>query len=1103
MTNTVKSTTLMRVKTPSPSLSRAVPAFAPAATPEPDPGRCLRIDTPPEGGEVILPDLPAIPGSDGAASRQGVTICPGDVLVYDVMPVAGDPDRYAATAVAIDLLLDDGSRISGTTTADPHGTPGISPDSRDQRGTSSSALDSLGPRTAPNGAPAARDQHGTVLTPAAQAVDKRLWVDQWNRRSVDLTPWAGRSITAVLAAVGPAASPTTVFVGDVVLRPAPDRPDDLLGWVDTRRGTHSSDTFSRGNTAPVVSVPHGGVFGLPMTDASAGNWPYRYQMAAPAIQAFATSHIPSPWIGDRGVFQLMPSPSATPPTGRLERALRLDRESERAGPDHYQVELDGVSVVLTAARHAIGLRVRSHGDALALVVDHLGEAADARWAVDDGTLRLDVLLRDGGDRPDHHVHAVIPDVVSHTLTLADGELRGSVTLAQTEADVIVGVSTVDAHQARVNATTAGTVDDMLREAAAAWRRALSAVEVHDPDQVSTDVLRSLAGSLGRVLTYPNAYDEPGPDGPRYRSPVDSEVRAGSFSATHGFWDTYRTAWPLLGLLAPDRAGALADGFVQHVADAGWVARWSAPGPVDCMTGTTSDTVFAGLAAQGVPFRLDEAYRSALHHATVPASDARVGRKGLRPGIFRGYVDTRVHEGMSWTLDNAINDASAARLARALLDQADAVDGPSSSPLATPAASEDARRDRLEAEADYLARRALGYRSVFHRGLGFFLGRDEDGGWRVAEAHFDPAEWGHDYTETNAWGTAFTAPHDGAGLAELHGGEEALGAALDAFFATPETADPSLVGSYGFVIHEMSEARDVRMGMLGLSNQPAHHIPLTYCFAGRHDDAHRVVVEARDRLFVGSDVGQGYPGDEDNGEMSAWYVFAVLGLYPLVPGTGEMVLTPPLLPRVTLHPQGRDHPLEITAENPGARYVREVRVDGEIWERIAVPADVLASARHIAFVLSDQPTGWARDSRPTSISTELGLREPLRDLLAVEAGGVTDDRGDTVVVLVAGEHVELALTEPAVVSLYTVTLAGEPAGLPVVSDPVDAAWRLEGVTADGAVVPLDVREETFGLACQTRPFRMRPEEGGGGAVVAVRLTALSQVELSQLEVFGTA
>ncbi|TGO04609.1 glycoside hydrolase domain-containing protein [Serinibacter arcticus] len=1040
--------------TPTPSLSTGAPDDAPAATPESDPHRYRRLDTPAGGGALTLPPQPDL---------EDHVIADGDELVYDHLPVAGERDRYGATAFSLDVVLDDGTRLAA-----------------------------LG----------ARDQHGTDLDPVAQAEAKRSWVDQWNRRTVDLTPWRGRRVTAVIAVVGPTAEPTTVFLGDVVVRPRPARPTDLLGWVDTRRGTHASDRFSRGNDAPIVSVPHGGLFGLPMTDASSRSWPYRWQMSAPSLQAFATSHIPSPWIGDRGVLQLMPSPSAAPSTDRVARALAFDRDTEHAGPDRYEVELDGVAVVLAAARHALGLRLRSRTADLAVVVDHLGEAVAATWRHDDGgTLLLDVLLRDEGDGPDHHVHVVLPHVARHDLAHEDGRLLGVVAFDRTDVDVLVGVSTIDAEQARRNAVDPGGLDAMLEIAADAWRAVLARVEVPDADAVPADVLRSIAGGLGRLHAYPNAHDEDGPDGPRYRSPVDGVVREGTYASNNGFWDTYRTAWPLLGLLAPATTATLADGFVQHFTDAGWVARWSAPGPVDCMTGTTSDTVFAGLAAQGVPLRLDAAHRSALQHASVAAADARVGRKGLRPGIFRGYIDTRVHEGMSWTLDNAINDAAAARLARALLARGTDDDG---APL------DGRRRERLAAEADHLSRRALGYRAVFHRDLGFFLGRDADGAWRVPEADFDPAEWGHDYTETNAWGTAFTAPHDGAGLATLHGGEAGLGAALDAFFATPETADPGLVGSYGVVIHEMSEARDVRMGMLGLSNQPAHHIPLTYCFAGRHDDAHRIIVEARDRLFVGSELGQGYPGDEDNGEMSAWYLFAVLGLYPLVPGTGELVLTPPLLPRVVLHPEGRAHPLEITAENAGAPYVREVRVDGEPWDRIALPAAVVATARSIAFVLSDEPTGWAADTRPTSASAPvrdggLGVDRPLRDLLAVAPGTVADDTGDVVTVLEPGESVDLALEAPAAVGLTTVTLAGGPAGLPVVATPVTVSWRLDGVTASGDVVTLDERAETFDVAGQTRPFHVRPRAGvdddaARPTIVAVRLTALSRIELAQLEVF---
>jgi len=235
---------------------------------------------------------------------------------------------------------------------------------------------------------------------------------------------------------------------------------------------------------------------------------------------------------------------------------------------------------------------------------------------------------------------------------------------------------------------------------------------------------------------------------------------------------------------------------------------------------------------------------------------------------------------------------------------------------------------------------------------------------------------------------------------------------------------------------------------------------------------------------------------------------VLGLYPLVPGTGELVLTPPLLPRVVLHPEGRAHALEITAENAGAPHVREVRVDGERWERIALPASVVATARSIAFVLSHEPTGWAADSRPTSASAPvreggLGVDRPLRDLLVVVPGTAADDTGEVVTVLEPGESVELELEAPAAVGLTTVTLAGEPAGLPVVAVPVTAAWRLDGVTPQGDVVVLDEREETFDVAGQTRPFH--PRAGGEMAaapplVGTVRLTALTRMELGQLEVF---
>ncbi|POX65873.1 glycoside hydrolase family 92 protein, partial [Microbacterium sp. Ru50] len=620
---------MLPVSPKSPRVRRAVPAFTPADTAETDPRRCFRIDVGVGAAQTDLPDVSELP------ELRGRRVAAGEQLVVEMLPVAVDArggaadDRYAATAVTVDLVFDDGGTLSGA---------GV------------------------------RDQYGDALAPGAQARAKRMWVDQWNRRTIDLGAVAGRRIAAVRVVFGPSAHRRTVFVAPPTVEPAPPRPDHLLGWADTRRGTRGSDRFSRGNTAPIVTLPHGGVFALPMTDAAAGNWPYRYQVDRPAIEAFATSHIPSPWIGDRGVFEIMPSPSARPHRDRRRRARRFDRADELAAPHEYRVELDGVSALLTAARHAVGMRFRSHTDELSVVVDHLGEAVSAAWAERDGALHLDVHLRDGGDRPDHHVHAVLPGVRRHDLALARGTLRGAIVFERADADIVIGMSTIDAAQAAENARAAGGIDDMRAAAEAAWRGALDRVEIDGLDGIPGDTLRSIAGSLARVFSYPNAHDEPSPEGPRYRSPIDGVVRPGVYSSNNGFWDTYRTAWPLIGLLAPRTAAALADGFVQHFRDAGWVARWSAPGPVDSMTGATSDTVFAGLDALDVAIDTREAYRSALHHATVPSTDPRVGRKGLRPAIFRGFTDTATHEGMSWTLDNAINDAAAARLAHALLRQ---------------------------------------------------------------------------------------------------------------------------------------------------------------------------------------------------------------------------------------------------------------------------------------------------------------------------------------------------------------------------------------------------------------------------------------------------
>ncbi|MBM2618589.1 GH92 family glycosyl hydrolase [Actinoplanes sp. LDG1-06] len=947
----------------------------------------------------------------------GQTIGPGDELSWLVRP-EGTEDvatRWDATAVTVDVRLDDGSRLSG-----------------------------LG----------LHDQYGGGLSPEAQRDERRLWPDQWNLRRVAIGEVAaGRRIEQVqVVLLGSAQRAVTVQVDSVRLTPRTRR-DDVLDQVLTTRGTNSTRAFSRGNTAPLVGVPHGSVFGLPMTDAAAVDWPYTY--ASTSLAAFATSHISSPWMRDYGQFQLMPSASADPDPTREGRALAFDRADESAGPHRYAVRLaGGIEAELTAGDAAIALRVTG---AASLILDHSGQLAAAHESAEGATWTLDVTFAAVGEKPENHVHVRVPAAGRSSVRLHEGRLTGHVGVAGPgPVEAIVGYSAISPEQARSNAVAGGGFDRMLADAERRWREVVGTVEL---EGATEDQRVSVMSGLYRAFLYPTRYDETtAPGVVQARSPYDGALVDGPFSASNGFWDTYRTAWPLLTLLDPASAARHADGFLAH---GEWTPRWSAPAAEDCMTGTTFDLVFADLVAKEMDgLDLERGYAAARKNATVPSPDPRVGRKGLIPAIFRGYVSTDTPEGLSWTLDNALNDAGIALLARKLAEQCDDPD--------------------LRAEAEYFARRALGYREVFDRDRGFFIGRDANGRWRDG---FDPLEWGRDYTETTAWGTAFTVPHDGAGLAQLHGGEAALGRALDAMRQIPETAEDRLRGHYPEVIHEMREARDVRSGMLALSNQPAHHIPFMYMFAGRHDDAHAVVADARRRLFAGSDFGQGYPGDEDNGEMSAWYVFTTIGLYPLVPASGSYVLVPPAVARTRIAPRGgRPIELRVRSGRPGDPYIRAVHVDGEPWDSVVIDHARLVRGCTVEFDLSPEPTGWAAASRPPSVAA----REPLRDACRPD-GPLTDDLGSRAVPLAAGDQVEVAFDAAAEISLLTITVA-TPLTLDATVELLDGRGQ--------ATASRTLHGERFDWPGQTRVFAT-PH---GAAASGLRLTAHGAAALTQLQAF---
>jgi hypothetical protein len=382
--------------------------------------------------------------------------------------------------------------------------------------------------------------------------------------------------------------------------------------------------------------------------------------------------------------------------------------------------------------------------------------------------------------------------------------------------------------------------------------------------------------------------------------------------------------------------------------------------------------------------------------------------------------------------------------------------------------------------------------MFDPGVGFFQGKDAAGSWRSTPDSYDPRVWGGDYTETNGWNFAFHAPQDGQGLANLYGGRDQLAKKLDEFFATQETA--KFPGSYGGVIHEMIEARDVRMGMWGFSNQVSHHIPWMYLYAGQPWKTQAIVREALSRMFLGSEIGQGYAGDEDNGETSAWYLFSALGIYPLQVGSANYVIGSPLFRKATVHLEnGHDIVVNAPANSATNVYVQGLRVNGRPYSKSWISNATLTSGAVLDFQMGSTPSTWGSGARdlPVSLTAPGPVASPQADIAVTGGPAALSDNSSGTSATVDAPVQWTVTGAPQKVTQYTLTsgaVAGDPHG-----------WRLEGSTDGVTWQVIDARDgETFTWRAQTRVFSVdKPGRYAHYRLVVTKgdpVVTLSEVEL---------
>jgi predicted alpha-1,2-mannosidase len=1029
-------------------------AGGPAHVPAGRPGvglrglRSLRVTAPAGGGPArrLLLD-----GLD-------VPVEPRTELRYAVCPVLDEALTYAATCVAVEALLDDGTWTGDLGLRDRYGMPAL-----------------------------ARGQGGSRI----------LLPDHWNLVRIDLGGLAGRRVRALAVTVDvpdalagdDRSAPVEAWLDDVALglRAVPERAG-LVDHVDTRRGSHATGAYSRGNTFPATAVPNGFTFWTPLTDGGSDRWLYSWAAHADAtnrtrLHGLAVSHQPSPWMGDRNQLAFLPLLAAD------DGPRAFDHDDELARPHHYgvavvgglradvtptdhggvlrfafpagtttgRVRVDAVSTEGAGPDGPVALTLDAATGTLTGWVDHgsgLSVGRSRMFVVGRFSRELVAVVPAAGDRP-HGVEAVV-------------DLGADPVVEVRVATSFIGIDQAwHTYGLELDGRAFADVADAAR---GAWEARLGVLEV---EGASEEQLATLYGGLYRLHLYPSSqWEDAGtadapdpwhaspvapPAGPATDTRTGAAVLPGRVHVNHGFWDTYRTCWSAHALLAPDVAAELADGFVQQYREGGWIARWSSPGYADLMTGTSSDVAFADLHARGValPDPLGT-YDAGLRNATALPSADGVGRKGQAFALLHGYVPRDVPESVSWHLEGCLNDDGLARMARALAEDP-----------RTP----DTRRRSLGDEAAYLAQRARGYGHLFDPATGFFRGRDRSGAFGDPAA-FDPRDWGGDYTESDAWNFAFHAPHDGPGLAALHGGPAGLARVLEAFFATPERADRP--GGYGGVIHEMVEARDVRLGQLGQSNQVSHHIPYTWLAAGRPDRTQEVVREILDRLWTGSQLGQGYHGDEDNGEMSAWYVLSALGLYPLHVGSDRWAVGTPLFRRAVVHHPAGDLVIEAPGAGPDAPYVHGLTVGGRpVHEPWVAHGDLLGGTT-VRFTMGAEPSDWG-----ASAVADGAVPVPWRDATGGPDGGVwrgpdgdvpglsDDDLAgsvDLAAVLADGGALTWSGGSAAGGVLVAYTLTSDAGG-----SSAPSAWQLEVRDGDAWRVVDSRAEEEFPWAGQLRPF----------------------------------
>ena len=730
---------------------------------------------------------------------------------------------------------------------------------------------------------------------------------------------------------------------------------NAVDFVNPLVGSDSNPELSTGNTYPAIAMPWGMNFWVPQTGKMGDGWQYTY--SAKKIRGLKQTHQPSPWINDYGQFSLLPT-VGKPVFDEAKRASWFSHKAEKATPYYYSVYLadyDVTAELCPTERAALMAFTFPKTDQANVVIDAFDKGSYIQVIPSERKV-IGFSTRNSGGVPDNFRNYFVIEFdhdFDAFVSVKDGKLIsaseqkgnhvGAIITFKTsqrgeKIQARVASSFISSSQAMQNLKELGQADmeQLKQQGRQRWNEVLGKIEVEDEN---IDHLRTFYSCLYRSVLFPRAFYEKDAAGEIvHYSPYNGTVQKGYMFTDTGFWDTFRCLFPLLNLMYPSENVKIQEGLANTYKESGFLPEWASPGHRGCMVGNNSASVVADAYLSGLRgYDMETLWQAVVHgtQAVHPQVNS-TGRLGYEYYNKLGYVpyDMKINESVARTLEYAYDDWCIYQLGKAL--------------------------GKSAKELKPFAKRAMNYQKVFDKETKLMRGRLKDGKFM---SPFNPLKWGDAFTEGNAWHYTWSVFHDPQGLIQLMGGKDAFNQMLDSVFILPPVFDNSY---YGYTIHEIREMQVMDMGNYAHGNQPIQHAIYLYGYSGQPWKTQYWIRQVMDKLYTPAP--DGYCGDEDNGQTSAWYVFSAMGFYPVCPGSGQYVLGTPYFKSMKLHLENGKE-VDIQSEGKGC-YVDEMLLNGNSYQHNYLDMNSLMQGTQITYRLSEQPNlqrGTQEDDVPYSFS----------------------------------------------------------------------------------------------------------------------------------------